>query len=431
MNLTARCYVAACLVALLGIVEQWTESTGIGAWRLAAALLVAGLLYEWLQARSARLRVAAVVERPLALGRAARLVLRFDNAGSRPLAVMFAAALPHEIGSAREVRRVDVPAGASASAAVDVRPTTLGRYRWHAVPVRIEGSFRLGWWSRRCRLDESVEVVPDLRQPPARSRGSAPGGGSERALRGSGSELLELREYRPGDPRHSVDWKATARSGRLTTRVYGQDQHLEIMLLLDVGRTAATEVGGLSQLGHFVNAAARFAEHAAALEDRVGLVAVADRPLASIPPRRGMPGVLGIRRALGALAARPVESDMLAGALQVQRLVRHRALVVMLTDLYGQDSAGRLSHGVRLLLPRHLLVVVALVGKEVVDLAQRRAVQWLDPYQSLAATEYRSRVWRNASALRRQGAHTVVAPPDALESRVLTLYRTLRAQRRV
>lgn len=430
MNLTSRTYLLAALTALLGVVETWSAASPI-AWRLAAAALVAALLYEWLVVRTAGVGITPVASHDLALGRRESVSLRLSNPTSRPLAVLFAPALPEAIEFDPQPRRVVVAPSSTFTDTVEVRPVKLGEHHWHGVPFRVLGPLGLGWWSRHAMLDVAVKVVPDLLRGAVESQGSREGGTARRTLPGGGAELHQLREYRPGDPRHTLDWKATARAGSLITRVFGEDQHLEIVVVLDVGRTSATRVAGLSQLGHFVNATARFTEHAVAADDRVAVVAVSDRLLASTPPQRGLEGVLRARRLLARLEAQPVETDLLRGVMEVQRLVRHRALVIVLTDLYGQDTGGRLARSVGLLLPRHLPVVVGLVGEELAEMAHAPARRWIDPYLSLAAQEYRTRISRNAAGLRRQGAWSLVTTPALLDAEVLTLYRRLKAERRV
>src|SRR4029077_3320956 len=132
-----------------------------------------------------------------------------------------------------------------------------------------------------------------------------------------------------GDPRHTIDWKATARSSRLRTPVFREEPHPRGVLLLDAGRQSRTEVDGLQQLGHYANLAARFAEFCVAHDDQVGLIAFADRPLATLTPARGAEALTRIRAALTDLVPSAVESDVLAAALHVRRLVRHRCLVVI------------------------------------------------------------------------------------------------------
>ena len=57
--------------------------------------------------------------------------------------------------------------------------------------------------------------------------------------------------------------------------------------MLDIGRTSGVAIDRLTRIGHYVNAACRFAQHAVENEDRVGLVTFADRPLIALAPDHG------------------------------------------------------------------------------------------------------------------------------------------------
>jgi uncharacterized protein (DUF58 family) len=203
------------------------------------------------------------------------------------------------------------------------------------------------------------------------------------------------------------------------------------MILVDAGRTSRTEIDGLSQLGHYANLAARFAEYCVAGDDQVGLVVFADRPLRTIAPGRGTAAVARIRSALAEMVPLAVESDVLAATLHVRRTVRHRCLAVILTDLYERSASGPLAQSARLLAHKHLPFIVGLLGEEVVELGAAPAATWLDPYRGLAAREYRRDVDANVARLARLGAHALAARPKELDRRVLGHYALLRAQRRI
>lgn len=51
--------------------------------------------------------------------------------------------------------------------------------------------------------------------------------------RGSGQDLLALRDYQPNDDQRRVDWKATARSGSLTVREFAAEDDRKITVMLD------------------------------------------------------------------------------------------------------------------------------------------------------------------------------------------------------
>ena len=104
---------------------------------------------------------------------------------------------------------------------------------------------------------------------------------------------------------------------------------------------------------------------------------------------------------------------------------------MILTDLYEPSAASPLAQSVQLLVPQHLPFVVGLLSEEVIELASRRARDWLDPYRALAARDYRRGIGANVARLGRLGAYAMTARPSELDAKVLDTYRLLRAQRRV
>jgi uncharacterized protein (DUF58 family) len=187
----------------------------------------------------------------------------------------------------------------------------------------------------------------------------------------------------------------------------------------------------LDRLGHYINLAARFSEHAVAQDDRVGLVLFADQPLAVLAPGRGIGTVLRIRQMLGAASSKLAESNPLNAALRIRSLVRHRSLIVMLTDVDDATVAGQLASAARLLLPKHLPLIAGLSSPEAEALRDAPAHSWLDPYEALAAQEYCSRLERNVRALRALGAPALVTRPEHMERAVFEAYAEFRNRRRV
>jgi uncharacterized protein (DUF58 family) len=390
-----------------------------------------GLAYELYATRRLSLAAAWRGAPQLYLGRRAECALEIDNATPRALAIECVPLVPAALQAQHAAVRLHVSPLGLARLAVPLRAVALGRHAWPPLPARVRGPLGLAWWSRALTPAGEARVVPDTLGPRGVMVGSAEGGSTALAALGGGRELHHLRAYRSGDPRQMIDWKASARSARLITRVFSEDQHLEVMLLVDAGRTSRTELDGLAQLGHYANLAARFAEYCVAGDDEVGLIVFSDRPLATIAPARGEGAVARIRDALTQVTPQSVESDVLAAALHVRRLVRHRCLAVILTDLYERAEAGPLVRSARLLVPKHLPLIVGLIGEEVVELAGRRAVDWLDPYRSLAAREYQQHLTANVARLAQLGAHAIAARPRELDRKVLDSYRLLRAQRRI
>jgi uncharacterized protein (DUF58 family) len=432
MNLTARGTALVAVIALVGILGEWSPALGgVAWWRMLGGLAVLGLGFEWLATRRAALAGRIAGHERLYLGRASRVRVELENSEPRVWTLQFAPALPAALAGSLETETVRLAAGERATRSLAVRPLRIGEHDWGPLPLRIRGPLGLAWWSRPIVDAVRLGIVPDTLGPRQIRVGMRSGGTTTRSAASGSGEFHHIRDYRHGDPRHMIDWKAVARTDKLFTRVFGEDQHLEVMLLLDIGRTSRTEIDGMSQLGHYVNLAARFAEYCVASDDQVGMLAFADEVVVAVRPGRGLAAVRQVRRALSGLTPRPVEADVLGAALRVRQMVHHRCLVIVLTDLYERSATSQLVQTARLLVPKHLPFAVGLVAEDTLALGSVTAAQWLDPYRSFAAREYRRTLDANASRLVRLGAYALTARPAELDSRVLNQYVSLRAQHRI
>lgn len=82
--------------------------------------------------------------------------------------------------------------------------------------------------------------------------------------RGAGHDLFSMRDYQPQDDLRHIDWKATARSRRLTVREFTSEDERRITIVLDTGVSSDTDkalderfesgvVQAASLLKHFVD----------------------------------------------------------------------------------------------------------------------------------------------------------------------------------
>jgi uncharacterized protein (DUF58 family) len=431
MHLAARAYLLVLLTAVLAIAGIWSSEPGLaGLWRIPAALLLLGLTFEGLLLRRAPIE-ARLESAPRAfLGRPQPAAFVFANRTPRALALEYAPALPPGFEPLAGLRRVRAPAHGAVHDPLTLLPVRLGPQAWPAVPARVLGPLALGWWSTTLRPAQRLVVAPDALRSPVRMRGLG-GGARPRRIAGAGAELHQLRAYVRGDPLARIDWKATARAGTLITREFSEDQHLDVLVAIDVGRFSRVRAGHLDRLGLYANLAARLAQIVTYHDDRIGLVVYADRPLVSCPPARGLAAVIRLRHALEELSVRPAESDPTAAAVSIRGLLKHRALVVLLTDLDDASVALQLARAVRLLAPPHLVVVAGVHSGEIGALAARPARNWQDPWIALAAAEHEARAAAQRRLLQRLGAPVVAAAPAHLEEAVFARYQALRRSRRV
>ena len=432
MHFAIRGYLFIVLTALLGVAGTWSDEPAFAtAWLFPAFMLLAGLALEAWYQRGTRLTVHMHVESRLKLGKAAAGAFAFEHNRARELRIQYARVLPPEIHQTDEVREVDLPPDGELRDSINLLPLRLGTGQFTEVPARVLGRFSLAWWSRSLPQGQSFVVSPDSLPRGARPIAGESAGETPRRLPGAGVELLQLRDYSSGDALSRIDWKATARRGALVSREYSEAQHLEILIVVDASRASRVRAGDLDRLGLYANVAARLAEHAVSVEDRVGLLVYAERTLGACLPDRGMRAVTRLRRTLEMLHADRGEPDPVAAAIQVRRMLRHRGLVVWLTDLAEPGRNTQLMQALKALVPRHMPVVAAPHAAEIAQLAEAAAIGWRDPAVTIAAREHRQRAQLQVAQLRQQGVVVLNEPDDTLDRAVFDAYLQLRRRKRV
>ncbi|EYB69475.1 hypothetical protein DEIPH_ctg005orf0032 [Deinococcus phoenicis] len=159
---------------------------------------------------------------------------------------------------------------------------------------------------------------------------------------GPSLDLAEVREYQPGDEVRRIDWNVTARSGRLHVRQYREERELTAWLVVDT--SASMNFGTRRSLKR--DLARDFAGVAALVVTRHGdrIGALTFGPGAGlVPPRGGRAQALAVLNLLArtapAEAAPHPPTDLAAALATVERTLRRRALVFVVSD-FLEGAAG-------------------------------------------------------------------------------------------
>ena len=191
------------------------------------------------------------------------------------------------------------------------------------------------------------------------------------AHRGTGTDLVGLREYVEGDDARHIDWNVTARLNEPQLRVFAEDRELTAWLVLD--RSASMTVGAPGRgkddvLSELALVLARLFGRGG---NRVGAL-LYDTALDSTAAVRTVPPGTGRRHALriGAELARTAggsrpgngqrgsTTDLAAMLDTVAKLARRRALIVVVSDFIGDGDWGR---SLLRLVPRHEVVALRVI----------------------------------------------------------------------
>jgi uncharacterized protein (DUF58 family) len=432
MSLRQNALLLVLLAALIAVTGDWSGDRALARWWLAPlGLLLLGLAYEGRLSQRARLLLRVHAAGQWLLCRVTPLRFEIRSGSQRAAALELAPTAPAEIAIDRTVVRIELPAEAPAVLASSAVARRLGHFQWPALRMRLSGALGLAWWSKSVSPAFALQVVPDIVRESERALDATAGGARASLRLGAGGEFMQLRDYRSGDPPRAIDWKASARTRRLISRDFSEDQHLEIVIAVNVSRTSGLAAGQSDRLALYVNIAARLAQRAAALDDRVGLLLYADQPLAALVPGRGSAAVARLRSLLAQARVQPTESNPALAAMRIRSLARQRSMVLLLTDLDDAAMASMLIGAARLLMPKHLPFIAGVSSEAAQLLSRQQAEDELDVYRAIAAQRYCAGLSRNLKALRSLGAACVLAPPNALDGAVLEAYLSFRRRRRV
>ncbi len=150
-------------------------------------------------------------------------------------------------------------------------------------------------------------------------------------FRGQGIEFAEVRDYQHGDDFRSIDWNVSARMGHPFVKTFVEERELTLLLLVDQsGSLHFGRPGTKAALA--VEVAAVLALAAARHNDRVGALLFTEKVERVVRPAKGRPHALRVIRDLVAFRARGRGTNLAEAFRYAARLLRHRAIVVVLSD---------------------------------------------------------------------------------------------------
>lgn len=190
-------------------------------------------------------------------------------------------------------------------------------------------------------------------------------------FRGTGVDVVDLREYQPGDDMRRIDWNVTARTDTPHVREYTEDRELTAWLLLD--RSPSMGFGPVERRKHVVltELAATVAQLLSRGGNRIGAVLFDTVVEEVVSPGSGRNQVL---RILSRLMQVPAENgktaDRQTTALAVPLraalgIARRRSLIVIISDFITEpgweQALGQLAH-------RHDVVAIQVVDRREFEL---------------------------------------------------------------
>ena len=271
--------------------------------------------------------------------------------------------------------------------------------------------------------------------------------------RGLGRDFESLRDYRDGDELRDVCWTATARRGKLITKVYRVERSQTVQVVVDAGRLMQARVRpplvsgneinppaksagfhGLdpaayrkspivqTKLDYAISAALGLAQVALYSGDKVGLLAYGRKQQTRLATARGTPHLRAMLEGLARVRGELVEANHSRAADTLLARHRNRSLVIWLTDLAETAATPEVIEAASRLLRQHLVLFVAITQPELGELAARRPASESEMYRYVAAQEVIQRRDLLLRRLRENGALALELEPGRLATGIINQY---------
>ncbi len=367
------------------------------------------------------------------LGATHKVILEIENWGKRQHRMIVRDDLPADMQANPSDQEITLASGKRAELHYQLRPNRRGAFRLERVYFQL--CSLLGFWKRYVDLEceSSLSVYPNMQQLREYSllaktnRLSLIGVRTTRQI-GQDNNFERLRDYSLDDNYKHMDWRATARRGKLTVKQFQQDKSQRIVFLLDCGRLMTNHYRGLSLLDYAMNSILMMSYVALQQGDSVGMVCFSNRVEKVVPLRGGSRQMNHLLHGLFDRFPSMVQSNYEEAFLQFSKSIRRRTMVVLITNVIDETTASQVTGYLSMLKPKHLPVLCLLRDRSVFEMADNPALEDGILYPSAAAAQIL--LWRHEllQKVKDSGALVVDAFPDQLTSAMVNRYLEVKAK---
>lgn len=168
-------------------------------------------------------------------------------------------------------------------------------------------------------------------------------GENSSAIKGSGLEFDQLREYQQGDDVRFIDWNSSARMNKLLIKQYVEQRSRTIVIAVDVSASAnfgtakENKRDVMAQIGATLSLVAGYAK------DNIALLLFTDQVELFIPPGKGRNHMHHIVEQLFAFEAKNKKTNLVSALDHLALLKRRDAIVFLISDFVTDGFEKQLS----------------------------------------------------------------------------------------
>jgi len=317
--------------------------------------------------------------------------------------------------------------GASKIVNYSIRPTKRGQYSFGNINVYVQSPIRL--ISRRFTIDEAynISVYPSFIQMRkyellAISNRLTEAGIKKIRRIGNASEFDQIKDYVQGDDFRTVNWKATARRGRLMVNQYQDERSQQVYSIIDIGRIMKMPFEGLSLLDYSINTSLVISNIALYKQDKAGIITFSNRVSKILPAERRGGQLNKILELLYNQKTNYAETSFDVLYSNLRRFVNQRSLVLLYTNFESLSSLERQMPYLRRIADSHLLCVIFFENTELKELTEKHPKDTEEIYVKTIAEKFAYEKRLIVKELEKNGIHSILTAPQNLSVNTINKY---------
>lgn len=317
---------------------------------------------------------------------------------------------------------------ASQSVNYEVRPTQRGIYSWHHTNILANVSF-LGFVARKFTFEDltSISCYPSFEQFKRLPINALVNNFSETSTThirkiGQSLEFEQIKDYVNGDNYRHINWKASAKQGRLMLNQYQAERSQDIYMVLDMGRSMKMPFKQQTLLDYAINGSIALTKSILDVKDKAGLITFSSKNCAYLPARSEYKQFSIINDRLYNLTTDFLESDFERLYKFVRVKVRQRSLLIIFTNFDSINSLKRNLQYLKAIAQYHLVLVVFFENSEIVEFVNQPATNLREIYSNTIGKNFLSQNQLILKELLKAGIQGLITQPHLLSIETINKY---------
>jgi uncharacterized protein (DUF58 family) len=310
----------------------------------------------------------------------------------------------------------------------DVRPTQRGIYTWQNTNILCSVLY-LGFVSRKVTFEDfsSISCYPSFEQfkklpITALVNNFAETGSTHIRKIGQSLEFEQIKDYVSGDNYRHINWKASAKQGRLMLNQYQAERSQDIYMVLDMGRSMKMPFKQQTLLDYAINGSIALTKSILDVKDKAGLITFSSKNCTYLPAKSEYKQFGIINDALYNLTTDFLESDFEKLYKFVRFKIRQRSLLIIYTNFDSINSLKRNLAYLKAIAQYHLVLVVFFENSEIVDFVNQPAHTLRDIYSKTIGKHFLSQNQLILKELLKSGIQGLITQPHLLSIEVINKY---------